>query len=108
MPATPPLADALAPLLRTTRFGRALRWHAETGSTNADAAAWAAGGAPEGAVVGAEHQTAGRGRQGRAWADARGLDLLFSVVLRPPLAPAGALFTVHSPTVHCSLFTRSL
>lgn len=87
MPAPLPLAADLPPLLRTARFGRPLRWLAETGSTNADAAAWAASGAPEGAVVGAEHQTAGRGRHGRAWADAPGLDLLFSVVLRPALPP---------------------
>ena len=85
MPAAPPLAEALAPLLRTTRFGRPLRWLPETGSTNADAAAWAAEGAPEGAVVVTEHQTAGRGRHGRPWADAPGLGLLFSVVLRPSL-----------------------
>jgi BirA family biotin operon repressor/biotin-[acetyl-CoA-carboxylase] ligase len=85
MPPAPPLAEAVAPLLRTARFGRPLRWLAETGSTNADASAWAAEGTPEGAVVGAEHQTAGRGRHGRAWADAPGLGLLFSVVLRPTL-----------------------
>lgn len=87
MPTAPPLADALPALLQTARFGRPLRWLAETGSTNADAAAWAASGAPEGAVVGTEHQTAGRGRHGRAWADAPGLGLLFSLVLRPPLPP---------------------
>jgi BirA family transcriptional regulator, biotin operon repressor / biotin---[acetyl-CoA-carboxylase] ligase len=87
MPPAPPLAADLSPLLRTVRFGRPLRWLAETGSTNAEAAAWAAEGAPEGAVVGAEHQTAGRGRHGRAWADEPGLGLLFSVVLRPALPP---------------------
>jgi BirA family biotin operon repressor/biotin-[acetyl-CoA-carboxylase] ligase len=87
MPAAPPLAADLAPLLRTARFGRPLRWLDETGSTNADAAAWAAAGAPEGALVGAEHQRAGRGRHGRAWSDSYGLDLLFSLVLRPPLPP---------------------
>jgi len=87
MPIAPPLATDLPPLLRTVRFGRPLRWLAETGSTNADAAAWAVEGVAEGAVVGAEHQTAGRGRHGRAWSDAPGMNLLFSVVLRPPLPP---------------------
>ncbi|MDX1421007.1 MAG: biotin--[acetyl-CoA-carboxylase] ligase [Rubricoccaceae bacterium] len=80
------LATDLPPLLRTERFGRALRWSAQTGSTNADAAAWADEGAPEGAVVGTDHQTAGRGRLGRAWSDTRGLNVLVSLVLRPALA----------------------
>ena len=81
------LASDLAPLLRTERFGRALRAFDACGSTNTEAKAWARDGAPEGAVVTAEHQTAGRGRLGRAWADAAGQNLLCSVVLRPDLPP---------------------
>lgn len=52
-----------------------------------EATAWAAEGAPHGALVVAEHQTAGRGRHGRAWEAAPGESLLVSVVLRPALAP---------------------
>lgn len=37
--------------------------------------------------MGTDHQTAGRGRHGRAWRDSPGLSLLFSIVLRPTLAP---------------------
>src|SRR5207249_3314847 len=44
-----------------------LRVVAETGSTNADVAAVARAGAPEGLVLVAERQTAGRGRLGRVW-----------------------------------------
>ncbi|NNF57766.1 MAG: biotin--[acetyl-CoA-carboxylase] ligase [Rhodothermaceae bacterium] len=77
----------LAPLLRTIRFGRAVRWHAVTDSTNAEALRWAAAGAPEGALVGADHQRAGRGRHGRQWTDAPGQGLLVSLVLRPTLVP---------------------
>lgn len=44
-----------------------IRTIAETGSTNADLLALAAGGAPEGLWLRAERQTSGRGRQGRAW-----------------------------------------
>jgi BirA family biotin operon repressor/biotin-[acetyl-CoA-carboxylase] ligase len=40
-------------------------------------------GLPEGAVAVADHQTAGRGRSGRAWEDAPGTALLCSVLLRP-------------------------
>ncbi|HYE94588.1 MAG TPA: biotin--[acetyl-CoA-carboxylase] ligase [Rubricoccaceae bacterium] len=83
----PPLAHALAPLLRTARFGRAVRAFEETPSTNAEATRWAEAGAPEGALVMADHQTAGRGRYGRSWVDAPGQGLLFSLVLRPALPP---------------------
>jgi len=39
---------------------------------------------PEGAIVVADHQTAGRGRLGRTWEAPPGKALLVSVVLRPP------------------------
>ena len=41
-----------------------------------------------GAVAVAEHQTAGRGRSGRAWKDVASRSLLFSVVLKPPAGAA--------------------
>ena len=81
----PRVLAELPDLLRTDRFGRKLRWHSSIGSTNAQAMTWARDGVPEGALVGADHQTAGRGRHGRAWSDAPGLNLLFSLVLRPTL-----------------------
>jgi BirA family biotin operon repressor/biotin-[acetyl-CoA-carboxylase] ligase len=55
-----------------------------TASTNDDAKRAAETGAPEGLVVWALTQTAGRGRQGRAWQSPEG-NLYFSVLLRPPL-----------------------
>jgi BirA family biotin operon repressor/biotin-[acetyl-CoA-carboxylase] ligase len=39
---------------------------------------------PEGALVVADHQTAGRGRLGRSWEAPPGKALLFSVLLKPP------------------------
>ncbi len=56
----------------------------EAGSTNDVAAALAARGWPEGTVVVAGSQRAGRGRQGRAWHSPPGANLYFSLVLRPP------------------------
>jgi BirA family biotin operon repressor/biotin-[acetyl-CoA-carboxylase] ligase len=57
-------------------------------STMQRAAQLADAGAPEGAVVLADHQTAGRGRLGRTWVAPPGSSLMLSVVLRPPLPPA--------------------
>ena len=84
------LSPAAIAAARRGRFGDPLRYLETTASTNADALRWAGGGAPEGAVVVAEHQTHGRGRWGRGWFDAPGAGLLFSVVLRPA-APADDL-----------------
>ena len=81
------LLDDLPAVLQTKRLGRPARGFATCGSTNTEAVAWARAGVPEGAIVITEHQTAGRGRLGRTWADAPGQNLLFSVVLRPALAP---------------------
>lgn len=65
-----------------TRFLR-IRQVVETGSTNADLLNEAANGAPEGAVLLAEHQTVGRGRQGRPWLDSPRSSVLASWLLRP-------------------------
>ena len=55
----------------------------ETGSTNADLAAVARQGGAEGAVLVADHQTAGRGRLGRSWQAPPGTGLAVSLLLRP-------------------------
>jgi BirA family biotin operon repressor/biotin-[acetyl-CoA-carboxylase] ligase len=69
-------------------LGCARRALASCDSTNDEAARWAAAGAPHGAIVVAQSQSAGRGRHGRSWQSTRGRDLLMSVVLRPAM-PAG-------------------
>lgn len=63
-----------------------VRWYAELDSTNRLAGDLARAGAADGVVVGADHQTAGRGRRGRSWESRPGESLLVSVVLRPPPA----------------------
>jgi BirA family biotin operon repressor/biotin-[acetyl-CoA-carboxylase] ligase len=55
----------------------------ETGSTNADLAQAARDGAPAGSVLLADHQSAGRGRLGRAWTAPPGTSIAMSVLLRP-------------------------
>ena len=59
-----------------------------TGSTNADLLARAHAGEPEGLVLAAEEQAAGRGRMGRGWMSPPRSALMFSVLLRPAVPPA--------------------
>ena len=74
--------DTAAAAATGTRFAD-VRVVAETGSTNADAMALARAGAPEGVVIVADHQTAGRGRRDRRWEAPPGSSLLLSVLTRP-------------------------
>ena len=83
-------AELVRSSLVGTRFRR-VRWVASTGSTNSDAMALARDGAPEGTVVVADHQTAGRGRRGRTWTAPAGASLLVSVLLRPPAPLVGGV-----------------
>jgi len=64
---------------------------AETGSTNAIARQMAAQGAPEGTVVTADRQTAGRGRMGRTFHSPEGSGLYMSLILRPMIPAAQAI-----------------
>ncbi len=67
----------------TTRFiGRRLEYRSALGSTQDLARRLAEADAPEGTVVLAGRQTAGRGRLGRSWVSPQG-GLYFTVVLRP-------------------------
>jgi BirA family transcriptional regulator, biotin operon repressor / biotin---[acetyl-CoA-carboxylase] ligase len=58
-------------------FGREYHWAGESATTQRMLPA----GAAHGAVAVAEHQTEGRGRLGRKWADSA---LMFSIALYPP------------------------
>ncbi|WP_459968491.1 biotin--[acetyl-CoA-carboxylase] ligase [Nocardioides pyridinolyticus] len=62
--------------------------HETATSTNAVAAERARAGAPDGLVVVAEHQTAGRGRLDRTWETPPRAAAIFSVVLRPTVPAA--------------------
>jgi BirA family biotin operon repressor/biotin-[acetyl-CoA-carboxylase] ligase len=79
--------EALARAIAAAGICAPVRWNDVTGSTNATALAMAADGAPAWTLVAAGHQTEGRGRLGRTWADRPGRALLCSVVLRPTLPP---------------------
>ena len=62
----------------------------QTASTNEDVLKLGRDGAPEGLVIAAESQTAGRGRQGRSWQTRPSGALTFSVLLRPESVPQAA------------------
>jgi BirA family transcriptional regulator, biotin operon repressor / biotin---[acetyl-CoA-carboxylase] ligase len=66
----------------TQRLGRPRVHLRQTDSTNERAKELALAGAPHGTLVVADEQTAGRGRQGRAWTAAPREALLMSIVLR--------------------------
>ncbi|WP_433347286.1 biotin--[acetyl-CoA-carboxylase] ligase [Micromonospora sp. CA-111912] len=93
-----PYTDLDRPPLSAARLRRALvaphgPWRHldlrdETGSTNADVAEAAQAGEPEGLVVVAERQTAGRGRRGRSWQSPPRAGIATSVLLRPGEAVA--------------------
>ncbi len=84
------LAEEIRARLTTRVMGRALEVHREIDSTNRRAVELARAGAPEGMLVLADVQTAGRGRLGRQWHAPAGSSLLMSLVLRPALHPAQA------------------
>lgn len=71
------VASRLHPLVPT------VFWYPSVTSTNTVAAALADAGAPEGTMVVADAQTAGRGRQGRSWSSPAGAGLYMSIILRP-------------------------
>jgi BirA family biotin operon repressor/biotin-[acetyl-CoA-carboxylase] ligase len=73
-------AGEVEPLLRG-RFGRPYLWSESCPSTQDVLRGTSL---PEGAVAVTEHQTSGRGREGRRWEDVGGKSLLVSVLLRPP------------------------
>jgi BirA family transcriptional regulator, biotin operon repressor / biotin---[acetyl-CoA-carboxylase] ligase len=83
-------AALAAALTGPGRLWRDVTVRAETGSTNSDLLAAARAGAPEGTVLAAEVQTAGRGRLDRRWICPPRAALSFSVLLRPDGLPPAA------------------
>lgn len=70
------------------RLGRDVHFFQQCGSTNVQARALAETMEnPGGTLVVANQQTAGRGRLGRTWDGEAGLNLMFSLVLEPPVIP---------------------
>jgi BirA family biotin operon repressor/biotin-[acetyl-CoA-carboxylase] ligase len=74
--------------LATARVGFQTYLFGQVSSTNTVLRRLAEAGVPDGTVVLAETQTAGRGRLGKPWFSPAGLNVYASVLFRPPLAPS--------------------
>jgi BirA family biotin operon repressor/biotin-[acetyl-CoA-carboxylase] ligase len=81
---------ALQSRLTGRRIGCRLHYEETVDSTNRVAMELAREGAPEGTVVFADRQTAGRGRLQRNWQSPPGCNLYLSVILRPAIPPHDA------------------
>jgi BirA family biotin operon repressor/biotin-[acetyl-CoA-carboxylase] ligase len=79
------VAEELEADFGTNLIGRQIIVLDETGSTNDAILQIADAKTPEGLVVFAEHQTAGRGQRGNRWESTAGKGLSFSILLRPKI-----------------------
>ncbi len=79
------IAAELSASLGESVIGRRIIVLESTGSTNDFLRQMLTPELPEGFVVFAEHQTAGRGQRGNRWESASHLGLWFSVLLRPQI-----------------------
>src|SRR6266478_8575202 len=82
--------DMLKQRLKGCLFGKRVFHFFKTDSTNRVALELGHAGEPEGAVVLAEEQTAGRGRAGRKWHSERASGIYATLLLRPKLSPVQA------------------
>lgn len=67
--------------------GHPVSFYDTVNSTNLRAKLDADNGASEGALVVADMQTAGRGRRGRTWSSPAGLNVYFTLILKPQYVP---------------------
>lgn len=76
----------LSTKLLEERLTRPFKYFERVESSNDEAKAWLAAGAPEGAVVIVNEQTRGRGRLGRHWHTPPNVALALSLILKPDSA----------------------
>ncbi len=80
-------ADEITRGLETKVIGRPIYSYDELDSTNTAVFRLGEQGIKEGVAVFSEYQKTGKGRLGRSWESPKGKNILFSVLLRPGLAP---------------------
>ena len=86
MPVPSPILEIhkVAQWANTRLVGTRFHYFPQLDSTNVKALELALLGEKDGTVVIADYQTSGRGRENRQWIAPPGLNLLFSLILRPP------------------------
>ncbi len=77
----------LRSLLNTRWVGHNLVFLEQVDSTNEEAKRQAEKGAPDGTLVAAAEQSAGKGRRGRTWISEKGTGVWMSLLLRPDFPP---------------------
>ena len=82
--------DLLRQQLKGSMFSKKVHHYFRTDSTNRVALELGYADEPEGAVVIAEEQTAGRGRAGRSWHSERATGIYVTLLLRPRISPVQA------------------
>ena len=82
--------DMLRQRLKGSLFGKRIYHFFKVDSTNRVTLDLGHAGEPDGAVILAEEQTAGRGRSGRDWHSERATGIYVTLLLRPKLVPAQA------------------
>lgn len=82
--------DMLRRQIKGAMLGKKMHHFFRTDSTNRVALELGYAGEPEGSVVLAEEQTAGRGRAGRLWHSERAAGIYVTLLLRPRISPVQA------------------
>ncbi len=82
--------DMLKRRLKGSVFSKHIHHFLRIDSTNRVAMEFGYTNEPEGSVIIAEEQTAGRGRAGRAWHSERGTGIYATLLLRPKISPVEA------------------
>ena len=88
------IADAIAGASARSPLPLDIRWHSSVTSTMDVVSEAVDSGAPEGLVVIADEQTAGRGRRGHSWSSPPGAGAYLSYLLRPPDTMRGRLLSL--------------
>lgn len=79
--------NELTSRIQTDWAGRKVCFYDCIGSSNIEAKRLADEGAPHGTLVVADMQTAGRGRRGRSWTSPAGINIYYTLLLKPDFAP---------------------
>lgn len=103
--------DDITSDLKTKFLGHKVYAYRNTRSTNDVALHLGENGAPDGTLVIAEYQTAGRGRPGKSWLSPPGCNILASLILQPEIQPYQAplvTFLASSAVVNAIRFLTKL